>query len=219
MSEKAIVAIASVVITAIATITGAYITAIAPLKKENNILEQRLTDPTSVARGLATGYFYNFLYHIDVQLKASGVLVRFDENENQIKFKPLPAPREYRFTKDQVEIILIVPGHLNKEAIELATAEVKANKAELIVPGYHRKFMIKYELKQSGTILVITDLVSPYIATRYIASGSLKISEGSDASRKFERETLDEFKKTIDDLIANAPAPLGIKKYSWRIVG
>ena len=190
---------------------GAVLAAAVPLLIQNIRLRRRLQDAPTVARGLAVGYFHNFLRPISQLLGNAALEVKFDSKEQRIKS---PA----QFSSKQVELVLIVPKRLSAAAINHATDEAKlSQQAEILRPGSNRGFTVNYDLLERGgqKILVIRDVVKPYFAIKYYAEDYLKMDQDSERWRELEVEALAEFRQTIERLRTQGNG-VGINQISWK---
>jgi hypothetical protein len=206
------------IIAAVGSITGTVSAAVIPLWIQNRKLKSRIEGAPEVARGLAVGYFYNFLKPVGDVLRDEILQVRFDPDETQIERAPGSAERVRQFKKEEVEIVLIAPRRLSAASITHATDEVKnARDAAILRLGGGRPFTIKYDLerRRNDLILVIKDLVRPYFAIKYYAEEYLKADQDSEHWRNLERDTLREFHETIENLRSKGEG-VGINKILWK---
>jgi hypothetical protein len=210
------------IITAVASIIGTVLAAVVPLLIQNRSLKRRLEEAPTIARGLAVGYFHNFLRPVSSILKESTLEVRFAPEETRIPPQADPLKRVRNFSSQQVEIVLIVPKRLSAAAISHATEEAKLGQteirqAEILRPGAQRGFTVNYDLLERGgqTILVIRDLVKPYSAIKYYAEDYLRMDQDSDRWRKMEQDATSEFRQTIERL-RNQGEGVGINQISWK---
>ncbi|HEY2710890.1 MAG TPA: STING domain-containing protein [Chthoniobacterales bacterium] len=210
------------IITAIASIIGTVLAAVVPLIIQNRSLKRRLEEAPTIARGLAVGYFQNFLRPVSSILKESMLEVLFPPAEARIAPVSGSSQRLRKFSNRQVEIVLIVPKRLTAAAIshaidEARLAQADLRQAEVLRPGAQRGFTVNYDLLERGgeTILVIRDLVKPYSAIKYYAEDYLKMDQDSEPWRKMEQDTLSEFRQTIERL-RNQGEGVGINQISWK---
>ena len=210
------------IITAIASIIGTVLAAVVPLIIQNRNLKRRLEEAPTIARGLAVGYFQNFLRPVSSILKESMLEVLFPPAEARIAPVSGSSQRLRKFSNRQVEIVLIVPKRLTAAAIshaidEARLAQADLRQAEVLRPGAQRGFTVNYDLLERGgeTILVIRDLVKPYSAIKYYAEDYLKMDQDSERWRKMEQDTLSEFRQTIERL-RNQGEGVGINQISWK---
>lgn len=210
------------IITAVASIIGTVLAAVVPLLIQNIALKRRLKEAPTIARGLAVGYFNNFLLPISSILNQVTLEVRFASEENRIPTRADSSERVRKFSSQEVEIILIVPKRLTAAAITHATDEVKLGlaeirQAEILRPGAQRGFTVNYDLLERGgkTILVIRDLVKPYSAIKFYAEKYLNLRQDSAPWREMEQDTLSEFRQTIE-LLRNLGDGVGINQISWK---
>ena len=205
------------IVTALASITGTVLAAVVPLLIKNRTLKRRLEEAPTVARGLAVGYFHNFLRPVSSLLNESTLDVRFGPGEKRIAPSSGSSERVCKFSNKQIEIVLIVPKRLSAAAINHATEEAKLSQADILRPGSNRPFAVNYDLveREGETLLVIKDLVRPYFAIKYYAEDYLKMDQDSDRWRKLEVDTLSEFRKTIDRLRDKAEG-VGVNQISWK---
>jgi hypothetical protein len=210
------------IITAVASIIGTVLAAVVPLFIQNRSLKRRLEEAPTIARGLAVGYFHNFLRPVSSILKESTLEVRFAPEETRIPPEAGTSKRVRNFSSQQVEIVLIVPKRLSAAAISHATDEAKLGKAEIrqaeiLRPGAQRGFTVNYDLLERGgqTILVIRDLVKPYSAIKYYAEDYLRMDQDSDRWRKMEQDATSEFRQTMERL-RNQGEGVGINQISWK---
>ena len=190
---------------------GAVLAAAVPLLIQNIRLRRRLQDAPTVARGLAVGYFHNFLRPISQLLGNAALEVKFDSKEQRIK-------SQAQFSSKQVELVLIIPKRLSAASINHATDEARlSQQAEILRPGSNRGFTVNYDLLERGgqKILVIRDVVKPYFAIKYYAEDYLKMDQDSEPWRELEIETLAEFRRTIERLRMKAEG-VGINQISWK---
>ena len=203
--------VTAAIVTGVATVLAAVV----PLLIQNLKLRRRLQDAPTVARGLAVGYFHNFLRPVSELLNQATLEVKFDPNEKRIKS---PAGAACKFASKQVEIVLIVPKRLSAATLNHATDEARlSQQAEIVRPGANRGFTVNYDLLERGgqMILVIRDLVRPYFAIKYYAEDYLKMDQDSESWRNLEVESLAEFRQTIERLRTKAEG-VGINQISWK---
>jgi hypothetical protein len=203
------------IVVALIGAAATVLAAVVPLLIQNIKLRRRLQDAPTVARGLAVGYFHNFLRPVSELLNQATLDVKFDPQEKRVKSS---AGGACKFASKQVEIVLIVPKRLSAATINHATDEARlSQQAEILRPGANRGFTVNYDLFERGgqTILVIRDLVRPYFAIKYYAEDYLKMDQDSESWRKLEVESLAEFRQTIERLRTKAEG-VGINQISWK---
>src|SRR2546425_2402845 len=109
------------IITAACAIIGTVLAAVVPLLIQNKSLKRRLDEAPTVARGLAVGYFHNFLRPVSAILGQATLNVRFASDETRVAPLPESTERIRQFSSKQVEIFLIVPKRLSAATINHAT--------------------------------------------------------------------------------------------------
>ena len=193
-----------IIVTAIASIIGTVLTTAVPLLVQNGKLNRKLREAPIVARGLAVGYFYNFLAEVDARLRTGSLMIRFPTDEKRIATTTSSTKRVQKFSSSQVEIIFIVPKRLTAAAITHSKEEAKLPEAEILRPGDEggRGFKINYRLSERNgqMILSITDLVRPYFAIKRYAESYLNMIQDSGSWRQLEQDTLPEFRSTVERL-------------------
>jgi len=208
-----------IITTAIASIIGTVLAAVVPLLIQNRTLKRTLREAPTVARGLAVGYFYNFLSEVDSRLKQGTLIIRFPSDEHRVAISPDSTERVCKFSSNQIEIILIVPKRLTAAAFTHSREKAKLPEAEILRPGDEggRGFKINYQLSERDGqfTLLITDLVRPYFAIKRYAEDYLNMDQDSEPWRQLEQDTLPEFRNTVERL-RNIGDGVGINQILWR---
>jgi hypothetical protein len=210
MTEDEIVAL----IKTLGPTVGALAVALPGWIKERRT-RQRLDDPAIVARGLAIGYFQNFLGPVGSQLNQAGLVIDFGDGFREI---PSITSRRQVFYKSDVDVVLIVPETLSANAINRSIDSQPQRQAEVITANADdRGRKVKYELTErlGKTVLVIKDLVRPCFALKYYAEDQLGLEPDSDQWRRFATAALAEFKRTIDEQLKKG-AGTGIRNLAWK---
>ncbi len=210
------------IITAVITGVFAMVNTKKQLNQKDKETETKLNSAPTVAKGLAVGYFHNFLKPVDNALKSTAIQVRFHPDEDREQ-RGLPEKerkeRILNFKKEQVEIELIVPNTLSAEAFERAASQVKdLSQAEILMPGANRGFKINCELRRDGSVLVITDVVRPYFAIKYYAEDFLKMERPSSEWVTMEVDSLKKFQETLEQLRSKGEG-VGTNRLAWKAIG
>jgi hypothetical protein len=207
-------------ITSLASIIGTVLAAVIPLWITNRKLKESLESAPIVARGLAVGYFENFLKPINSIMTETMITVEFGDAEERIAKDPQANKRKFTFPRTSVEIVLIHPGKLTAAAITSSIEKAKLPQATVLRPGSNRGFVINYDLiERSGTkILLIQDLVKPIFAIKHYAESYLGLSQDSADWSEMEKLSLVEFKNTIERLRTKGEG-VGVDQIAWKAIG
>ncbi len=207
-------------ITSLTSIIGTVLAAVVPLLITNKKLKARLESAPIVARGLAVGYFENFLKPVNSIMTESMITVEFGDAEERIEKDSQANKRKHTFPRTSVEIVLIHPGRLTAAAITSSIEKAKLPQATILRPGSNRGFVINYDLlDRAGTkILLIQDLVKPMFAIKHYAEAYLGLSQDSSEWNEMERLSLGEFKETIERLRTKGEG-VGVDQIAWKAIG
>lgn len=206
-----------IIITSIASIIGTVLAAVIPLLIQNRKLKTTLESPSIVARGLAVGYFENFLKPIHSIMTQTMITVEFSDSENRINKDPQTKKRTYTFPRTSVDIVLIHPTRLSAAAITNSTEKAKLPEAKIMRPGSNRGFTINYEITERAgeKHLLIHDLVKPIFAIKHYAEGYLALAYDSPDWSKMEKSALQEFIHTIEQLRRKGEG-VAINQLAWK---
>ena len=172
-----------------------------PFLTEHQKSNSKLDEVTTITKGLAVGYFYNFLQDINAIL----------ENDIKVLFED---QTQETFSRDQVEIQLLIPKRLNAASIRRTIDAIKEEKqGDIIRRG--RNFKINYALENEGTKLIIKDLIKPYFSIKEYMEQYLKLDPDTEEWRSLETQPLKEFRQTID-LLCNKSQGVAINQVIWR---
>jgi len=209
-----IVPIATALIGMAGSIAVTYIKVVFPLRQKNKDLTQKLEEPIAVTRALAVGYFYNFLFTIGQQ---STVEVLFEPTEKRIS---LPDNRVAKFSKNDVDIVFVVPERLSGKVFDRVLQEVPKNVARIQTADLPGGFRVNYDFSERDgrTILIIKDAVRPYFVIKYYAEGCLGMVENSSEWQKLENNTLKAFEEKIIEM-AGRGAGIFNNRISWKKIG
>ena len=182
------------------------IAAVAFLAVFNERLQRRLYDPLAVARGLATGYFYNFLHKLESQLNGGGLEVEFPSGVQ-------------RFSQDDVVVQLFMPQDLSKvRNVEREAARHPEATIKFPFPGRDRRINYLHTLNANGgSTLTIIDPVRPCFTIKDFLDGPFGVNRHATARGSGEANALAEFTKTIHELTGDK-GPLA-RIVSWHQIG
>lgn len=173
-----------------------------PFLTENQKSNSKLDEVTTITQGLAVGYFYNFLQVINAMLEHNIIKVRFEDQTQKT------------FSRDQVDILLVIPKRLNAASINHAKDSIRGERqADIIRPG--RDFKINYALQNDGAKLIIKDLVRPCFTIKEYMEQYLKLDPDTEEWRSLETQPLNKFRQTIEGL-CNKSQGVAINQVSWR---
>ncbi|MBE9058136.1 STING domain-containing protein [Sphaerospermopsis sp. LEGE 08334] len=172
-----------------------------PFLTEHQKSNSKLDEVTTITQGLAVGYFYNFLQDINAIL----------ENDIKVLFED---QTQKTFSRDQVEIQLVIPKRLNAASIRHARDSIKVERqADIMRPG--RNFKINYALENDGAKLIIKDLIKPSFTIKEYMEQYLKLDPDTEEWRSLETQPLDKFCETIN-FLCNKSQGVAINQISWR---
>lgn len=172
-----------------------------PFLTEHQKSNSKLDEVTTITQGLAVGYFYNFLQDINAIL----------ENDIKVLFED---QTQKTFSRDQVEIQLVIPKRLNAASIRHARDSIKGERqADIMRPG--RNFKINYALENDGAKLIIKDLIRASFSIKEYMEQYLKLDPDTEEWRSLETQPLNKFRQTIE-LLCNKSQGVAINQVSWR---
>jgi hypothetical protein len=209
-----IVPIVTALIGAAGSIAVTYIKVVIPLRQKNKDLTQKLEEPIAITRALAIGYFYNFLFTIGQQ---STLEVLFEATEKRIS---LPDDRMVKFSKNDVDVVFIVPERLSGKVFDRVLQEVPKNVARIQTADLPGGFRVNYDFseREGRAVLIIKDAVRPYFVIKHYAEDCLRMVENSSEWRKLENDTLKAFEEKVLEL-AGKGAGIFNNRISWKKIG
>lgn len=134
--------------------------------------------PVAIARGLAYGYVFNFLDHVDLEAAQGRLTVKFD-NSGPTNTNPFDsrAPSQ-TFRLAEVGFVLHYPKDFSQSAIN-NWKRSRSNEidASIDAPNYHLG-MLRLKVENRGGRLLIHDSVNTYLAIKYYGISYLEKDPG-----------------------------------------
>ena len=151
-------------ITAIGGFVTSLVTVALPIYLQKQQLKTRVTElegsVEQVARGLAVGYYFNFIEPVCRLLQDVDITVQLEENGER---------KQVKFVKDDVRISIIYPAGLTGSQTDRCGDRIKGlGKGEIILGQQRRNFAITYAivLRNDKQTLQIRDVAKPTTALK-----------------------------------------------------
>jgi hypothetical protein len=159
--------IATTTITAVAGFATSLVTIALPVYLQNRQLKGRVSDlegsVEQVGRGLAVGYYFNFIEPVCRLLQDVDITVLLQDTDEKGERK------QAKFAKDDVRISVIYPAGLTGSQTDRCGDRLKGlSKGEIILGQQRRNFSITYAilLRDGKPNLQICDVAKPTTALK-----------------------------------------------------
>jgi len=194
-------AILVAIITVLGSVVVTLLTTGSALHPQSNPSGQPAPAST-IAKGLAVGYYYNFVRKIGTE-SGENVKILFPATEEGIKPDPITKERQRAFDPKNVEIEMFMPSALTAASLDRGEGQIRDfHQAFIVAPGKNRQIPIRYELasRSNGMVLVIKDFVQPCRAIKAYAEGCLHLNPTSPGWHQMEGDAIEAFKTAFGEV-------------------